>query len=85
MRGIHRFLFAMLLLAGVLGGTRTCGQGGATGAISGVVADTGGGSVAGADVQILIPAPKLWRASLQPHRMAPSSPRCCRRARTTWS
>ncbi len=53
MRGIHKFMLAMLLLLGVLGGTRAYGQGGATGAISGVVADTGGGSVAGADVQII--------------------------------
>ena len=53
MRGIHKFIVAVLLLSGVLGGTRAYGQGGATGAISGVVADTGGGSVAGADVQII--------------------------------
>src|SRR5229473_316113 len=53
MRGIHKFIFAMLLLTGFLDGTRALGQGGATGAISGVVADTGGGSVAGADVQII--------------------------------
>src|SRR5467141_3077928 len=53
MRGIHKFIVAALLLSGVLGGMRTYGQGGATGAISGVVADTGGGSVAGADVQII--------------------------------
>jgi hypothetical protein len=43
----------MWLLTGFLGGTRAFGQGGATGAISGMVADTGGGSVAGADVQII--------------------------------
>src|SRR5438094_4679471 len=53
MRGIHKFIVAALLLSGVLGGMRAYGQGGATGAISGVVADTGGGSVAGADVQII--------------------------------
>lgn len=53
MRGIHKFIVAVLLLTGVLGGTRAFGQGGATGAISGTVADTGGGSVAGADVQII--------------------------------
>src|SRR5882672_1066689 len=53
MRGTRKFIFAMLLLTGFLGGTRAFGQGGATGAISGVVADTGGGSVAGADVQII--------------------------------
>src|SRR6266852_827498 len=53
MRSFHKFLVAVLLLSGVLGGMRAYGQGGATGAISGVVADTGGGSVAGADVQII--------------------------------
>src|SRR6266850_1279770 len=53
MRSFHKFLVAMLLLSGVLGGMRAYGQGGSTGAISGVVADTGGGSVAGADVQII--------------------------------
>src|ERR1700674_4167520 len=53
MRGIHKFIFAMLLLTGFLSGARAYGQGGATGAISGVVTDTGGGSVAGADVQII--------------------------------
>src|SRR2546426_1876515 len=68
MRGIHKFIVAALLLSGVLGGTRAYGQGGATGAISGVVADTGGGSVAGADVQIIDPrtetlARKLTTAS----------------------
>ena len=53
MRSFHKFLVAVLLFSGVLGETRAYGQGGATGAISGVVADTGGGSVAGADVQII--------------------------------
>src|SRR5882724_9603323 len=53
MRSFHEFLVAVLLLSAVLGETRAYGQGGATGAISGVVADTGGGSVAGADVQII--------------------------------
>src|SRR5712664_794445 len=53
MRSSHEFLVAVLLLSGVLGETRAYGQGGATGAISGSVADTGGGSVAGADVQII--------------------------------
>jgi hypothetical protein len=53
MRGNHKFLFVVLLLTGFLTGTRAFGQGGATGAISGVVADTSGGSVAGADVQII--------------------------------
>src|ERR1700687_1205880 len=53
MRGIPRFFVAVLLLAGFLTGTRVYAHGGATGAISGVVADTSGGSVAGADVQII--------------------------------
>ncbi len=52
MRSTHKFIIAVLLW-GVLGGTRAYSQGGATGAISGVVADTGGGSVAGAEVQII--------------------------------
>ena len=52
MRGIPRFLFAVVFLR-FLTGTRAFGQGGATGAISGVVTDTTGGSVAGADVQII--------------------------------
>ena len=53
MRGIPRFFFAVLLLAGFLTATRAYGQGGATGAISGVVTDTSGGSVACAEVQII--------------------------------
>ncbi len=53
MRGIHRILAAVLVLVGLLMGTRACGQGGATGAISGVVVDTSGGSVADAEVQII--------------------------------
>src|SRR5216117_589846 len=53
MRGIHRILAAVLVLVGLLMVTRACGQGGATGAISGVVVDTSGGSVADAEVQII--------------------------------
>ena len=53
MRGIHRILFAALLLIGSLSGVCAYGQGGATGAISGLVVDTSGGYVAGADVQII--------------------------------
>src|SRR6267378_972027 len=53
MRGIHKFLVAMLVLAGTLTPTSAYGQGGATGAISGVVVDTTGGSVAQAEVQII--------------------------------
>jgi Carboxypeptidase regulatory-like domain/TonB dependent receptor len=51
MRGIHKFLLAALLI-GSLASLQAYGQGGATGAISGVVVDTSGGSVAGADIQI---------------------------------
>jgi hypothetical protein len=43
----------VLLLLGVWGGEKTYGQGGATGAISGVVVDTSGGSIGAADVQII--------------------------------
>src|SRR5438552_17250503 len=52
MRGIPRILAVALVLAGILS-TRAYGQGGATGAISGVVVDTSGGSVAEAEVQII--------------------------------
>jgi hypothetical protein len=53
MRNIYRLLAAVLILAGTLSGTRAYGQGGATGAISGTVVDTSGGSVADAEVQII--------------------------------
>src|SRR5271154_1608008 len=53
MWGISRLLAAVLLFAGMLAGASTYGQGGATGAISGVVVDTSGGSIASADVQII--------------------------------
>ena len=53
MRGIFRVLAGVLLLAGMLAGGKAYAQGGATGAISGVVLDTTGGSVAGAEVQII--------------------------------
>src|SRR5881398_1536151 len=53
MRGIHRILAAVLVLAGVLLSSHAYGQGGATGAISGVVLDTSSGSVAEAEVQII--------------------------------
>src|SRR5437660_4895030 len=52
MRGVHRVLAAVLVLAGMMS-SRVYGQGGATGAISGVVVDTSGGSVAEAEVQII--------------------------------
>ena len=53
MRVIPKFLLAVVLLAVILNGQPAFAQGGATGAISGVVADTSGGLVAGADVQII--------------------------------
>jgi len=53
MRSIHRLLTVVLVLVGTLTSTGAYGQGGATGAISGAVVDTTGGSVAEAEVQIL--------------------------------
>src|ERR1700687_5661630 len=53
MRGIHRLLSAVLALVGTLTSTCADGQGGATGAVGGAVVDTSGGSVAGAEVQII--------------------------------
>lgn len=53
MRSLYRVLYAAVLLFGLLGSQQAYGQGGATGAISGSVVDTTGGSVAGADVQII--------------------------------
>jgi hypothetical protein len=53
MRSNSRIVFLLMLVAGMLKGPAAFGQGGATGAISGVVQDTSGGSVAGADVQII--------------------------------
>src|SRR5438046_2141091 len=53
MRGIPRILAAALVMAGILMSTRAYAQGGATGAMSGVVVDTSGGSVAEAEVQII--------------------------------
>src|SRR5438874_1865694 len=53
MRSIHRLLAIVLLLVGILMSTRAYAQGGATGAMSGVVVDTSGGSVAEAEVQII--------------------------------
>ncbi|HEX4546752.1 MAG TPA: carboxypeptidase-like regulatory domain-containing protein, partial [Candidatus Acidoferrum sp.] len=53
MRGSHKFIFGVLLLVGTQCGTLAYGQGGATGAISGVVVDMTGGSVGGAEVQII--------------------------------
>src|SRR5580704_12242324 len=53
MLGSYRFFAVVLLLAGMLAGVNAYGQGGATGAISGVVVDTSGGSIGGADVQVI--------------------------------
>jgi hypothetical protein len=53
MRGNYRGLAGVLLLAGMLASARAYGQGGATGAISGVVVDTSGGSISGAEVQVI--------------------------------
>lgn len=53
MRSRSRWFVGVLLLIGFFGAAGAYGQGGATGAISGVVVDTSGGSIAGADVQII--------------------------------
>src|ERR1700749_2011446 len=53
MRVISRGLLAIVFLVCVLAGIRTYGQGGATGAIDGVVNDTTGSAIEGADVQII--------------------------------
>ena len=49
----YRLLAGVLLFAEMLTGVRAYGQGGATGAINGVVVDTSGGSISGADVQVI--------------------------------
>src|ERR1700732_5187754 len=49
----YRLFAGVLLLAGMLGSASAYGQGGATGAISGVVVDTSGGTISGADVQVI--------------------------------
>ncbi len=53
MRSIRKLLLAAVFLASVLAGARTYGQGGATGAISGLVLDTSGAAIEGAEVQII--------------------------------
>ncbi len=53
MRITYKLLFAIMLVVGTLAGTRAYGQGGATGAVSGVVVDMSGGSIAGAEVLIV--------------------------------
>src|SRR5271155_650733 len=49
----YRWSAGVLLLAALLAAASAYGQGGATGAISGVVVDTSGGSISGADVQVI--------------------------------
>jgi Carboxypeptidase regulatory-like domain/TonB dependent receptor len=51
MRTLYEFMVVVFLLGALVPG-RTCAQGGATGAISGVVVDSSGASVAEAEVQI---------------------------------
>jgi hypothetical protein len=53
MQSISRVLAGVLTLVFSLAGTSAYGQGGATGAITGVVVDTSGGSVASAQLQIV--------------------------------
>ena len=53
MRIVYRVLSTAAFLMALLAARSAYGQGGATGAISGTVVDTSGGSVAGADVQII--------------------------------
>jgi hypothetical protein len=53
MRAIYRTAAAMVFLIGLLSGTGAYGQGGATGAISGVVVDSSGGAVSDAEVQVI--------------------------------
>ncbi|MBV8515240.1 MAG: carboxypeptidase regulatory-like domain-containing protein, partial [Acidobacteria bacterium] len=54
MRGSFRILLAaVFFVVCALAGVPTYGQGGATGAIDGVVTDTTGAAVEGADVQVI--------------------------------
>ena len=53
MRSVHKVFLAAVFLACALAGVRTYGQGGATGAISGLVLDTSGAAIEGAEVQII--------------------------------
>ena len=53
MRSAHKVFLAAVFLTCALAGVRTYGQGGATGAISGVVLDTSGAAIEGAEVQII--------------------------------
>src|ERR1700688_1115427 len=53
MWGSYRWFAGGLVLAGMLAGAGAYGRGGATGAISGVVVDASGGSIGGAEVQVI--------------------------------
>ena len=53
MRSVHKVFLAVVFLTCALAGVRTYGQGGATGAISGLVLDTSGAAIEGAEVQII--------------------------------
>jgi hypothetical protein len=53
MRSVPRLLLIAVFLVCALAGARTYGQGGATGAISGLVLDTSGAAVDGAEVQVI--------------------------------
>jgi hypothetical protein len=53
MRSIFRLTLAAVFLAGLLVAVRAYGQGGATGAISGLVLDSSGGAIGDAEVQII--------------------------------
>ena len=53
MRSIHKVFLAVVFLTCALAGVRTYGQGGATGAISGLVLDSSGAAIEGAEVQII--------------------------------
>jgi len=52
MRGMYKFAVVVFLIAGLLA-ERAYGQGGATGAISGIVVNTSGASIADAEIQIM--------------------------------
>ena len=53
MRSIFRLLLAAVFSVALLAGVRAYGQGGATGAISGLVLDTSGGAVTDAEIQVI--------------------------------
>src|SRR3977135_4248347 len=67
MRSVLKMVAVVFLLSGLAAG-RACAQGGATGAISGVVVDSSGASIADAEVQIIdsrteLPARKVSAGS----------------------